>query len=116
MCRRVVIRPEVPSDFETVGRLNDAAFGQPSEGALIRILREEAYPAVSLVAVVEETIVGHILFTPVVAEEAPARLALLMGLALSSYLAILNTTRDSASFPRLVLESAVSMTFPRRFS
>lgn len=81
MRKRVTIRPEKPADYEAVIQLNDTAFGQPNEGALVRVLREEAFPAVSLVAVADATIVGHILFTPVTAEEAPAGLALLMGLA-----------------------------------
>ncbi len=81
MRKRVTIRPEKPADYEAVVRLNDAAFGQTNEGALVRVLRDEAFPAVSLVAIANGTIVGHILFTPVTAEEAPAGPALLMGLA-----------------------------------
>jgi putative acetyltransferase len=77
----ITIRPEKPRDYDEVVLLNDAAFGQPAEGALVKILREEAYPAISLVAVAEDRIVGHILFTPVIAEEAPAAPALIMGLA-----------------------------------
>ncbi len=80
-CESVVIRPETPDDFDAVTQVNENAFGRPDEAKLVAALREQAYPIVSLVAVRDERVVGHILFTPVIAEEALVTPGLLMGLA-----------------------------------
>ncbi len=45
--------------------MNTVAFGQPLEAQIVARLREVADPYLSLVALLEERIVGHILFTPV---------------------------------------------------
>jgi putative acetyltransferase len=59
------IRPEVPEDAEAVRRVNTAAFGRSAEARLVDALRENGKALLSLVALREETIVGHIFFSPV---------------------------------------------------
>ena len=61
------IRSESPSDYIKIKRLNDMAFEQKLEGELIDNLRKrnEYFSELSLVAVSEGKIVGHILFFPV---------------------------------------------------
>jgi putative acetyltransferase len=75
----ITIRPESPEDASAVRRLNELAFGQPAEADLVEKLRAACGDALSLVAVADE-VVGHILFTPVVVEDASTRV-LGMGLA-----------------------------------
>ena len=59
------VREERPEDFEAVRRVNELAFGQPQEAALVESLRAVAEPHISLVAEVEGRVVGHIFFSPV---------------------------------------------------
>ena len=61
---RMTIRPETPGDAAGVRRVLEAAFGQPDEADLVDALRERGVPLISLVALVEEVVVGHILFSP----------------------------------------------------
>ena len=61
-------------------RVNELAFGRQNEADLVDALRANARSYVSLVAVVDEQVVGHIFFSPVSVEsEAGAFTA--MGLA-----------------------------------
>ncbi len=59
------IRAERESDLDAVRAVNVSAFETPSEADLVDALRNQATPVVSLVAEDDETIVGHILFSPV---------------------------------------------------
>ena len=77
----ITIRPEEPGDYDAVAQVNEAAFERPAEAKLVNALRELAYPVISLVATIEDQVVGHILFTPVIAEEALISPGLIMGLA-----------------------------------
>ncbi|MFC2154734.1 GNAT family N-acetyltransferase [Candidatus Altiarchaeota archaeon] len=63
----VTIRSESAEDFDLIDEVIESAFGQKNEAVLVRTLREtEDYvPELSLVAIVEEELVGHILFYPV---------------------------------------------------
>lgn len=61
----VLIREETPDDSDDIRRVNDAAFGQPQESTLVARLRENGAILLSLVAVVEGRVVGHILYSPV---------------------------------------------------
>ena len=59
------VRPETSADHEGVYYVNQRAFGQTGEADLVERLRRDAHPHVSLVAEVEDNVVGHILFSPV---------------------------------------------------
>jgi putative acetyltransferase len=60
----VTIRPEEPRDADDVRAVHQYAFGRSNEAALVDTLRGVA-DAISLVAVIDDRVVGHILFTPV---------------------------------------------------
>lgn len=75
----ITIRFERPEDAPHVRNVNELAFGQPMEADLVEKLREACPDALSWVAE-DDTIVGHILFTPVAVESAERRV-LGMGLA-----------------------------------
>jgi len=63
----ILIRHETPGDYEFITQINDAAFGQRNEGLLIEDLRNTLLyiPHLSLVAVYNSRLIGHILFYPV---------------------------------------------------
>jgi putative acetyltransferase len=63
--RNVLIRPEELKDYPAVHAVNVSAFETSTEANLVEVLRIEAYPIASLVAKVDGTIVGHIMFSPV---------------------------------------------------
>ena len=75
------IRSEQPDDVAAIRNVNDLAFGRPNEGAAIQQLRGACDGILSLVAVVECAVVGHILFSPVRLEAADGREWSGMGLA-----------------------------------
>jgi putative acetyltransferase len=76
---RIEIRIEQPQDIEAIRNVNDRAFGQMQEGRIIERLRRSCDGILSLVAVVGNRVVGHILFTPVTIEGP--RVTLGLGLA-----------------------------------
>lgn len=61
------ICPESPGDFPGIYEVNRQAFGQDGEARLVSALREDGDydPALSLVAVHNDRIIGHILFPPI---------------------------------------------------
>jgi putative acetyltransferase len=63
----VSVRLERPDDAAGVRETNEQAFGTPLEARLVDALREVA-GSISLVATIEDRVVGHILFTPVTVE------------------------------------------------
>jgi putative acetyltransferase len=63
------IRTETPADVDAVRAVNVAAFETPAEAGIVDRLRETCPDHLSLVAEVEGSIVGHILFTPAVIED-----------------------------------------------
>jgi putative acetyltransferase len=75
----ITIRPERTEDASQVRHVNELAFAQPAEADLVEKLRRACSDALSLIAV-DDAVVGHILFTPVVVESAGRRV-LGMGLA-----------------------------------
>ncbi|HFQ92843.1 MAG TPA: N-acetyltransferase [Anaerolineae bacterium] len=64
----MLIRPEQIEDATAVSHINTAAFGRPDEARLVERLRCAGVEMISLVAVVDTAVVGHILFTPVTVE------------------------------------------------
>ena len=62
------IRAGKVEDYEAISRVHRAAFGGENEVNLVRKLRDskEFLPELSLVAVMDGEIVGHILFSPVI--------------------------------------------------
>jgi putative acetyltransferase len=63
-----IIRPETPKDVDSIRYVNEQAFGQENEAKLIEKLRNHGVLTISLVAVQDGEIVGHIAFSPVVIE------------------------------------------------
>lgn len=59
------IRAEQAEDHESIRRVVELAFGKPNEADLVEALRKYAHPHISLVAVVDGQVVGHIFFSPV---------------------------------------------------
>ena len=64
----VTVRAEKTEDRDAVHRVNELAFGQSNEADLVDALRTNASPLISLVAIAEEQVVGHICFSPVTIE------------------------------------------------
>jgi putative acetyltransferase len=62
------IRPEQPEDIAAIHRVNQLAFGQEAEAELVDKLRTNKKAVLSLVAVSNDQVVGHILFSPVTIE------------------------------------------------
>ena len=70
----IAVREEGPDDLAAIRAVNDRAFDQPLEGQIVAALRRHGAIQLSLVAVVDDQIVGHILFSPVTCGAgAPAR-------------------------------------------
>jgi len=62
------IRSETPEDIDSIRRINLQAFGQKAEAAIVDKLRNRNALTISLVATMENEVVGHIAFSPVVIE------------------------------------------------
>lgn len=66
----MIVRLQAPGDAADVRRINELAFGQSLEADLVERLTAACRDALSLVADDDGTVVGHILFTPLVIEPA----------------------------------------------
>ena len=64
----LVIRAETPEDVTAIHHINEKAFGQKEEAEIIEKLRTRGVLTLSLVAVRNNEIVGHIAFSPVKVE------------------------------------------------
>ena len=71
MKRPVIVRAEQSGDVEAIRRVNLSAFEGPLEADLVDALRLRAHPLVSLVAVIDDEIVGHIMFSPMTFAAGP---------------------------------------------
>ena len=60
----ITIRPEQPRDIAAVRAINQAAFDEPAEANIVDLLRNACPDAVSLVAVEDDRVLGHIFFSP----------------------------------------------------
>lgn len=76
----MAIREETSADHAAVRRVVEAAFEQAVEADLVDRLRADGDAAISLVAIADERIVGHILFSPL---GAPFRALALAPVAVS---------------------------------
>lgn len=65
----MIIRDEKQCDASAIRQVVTDAFGQPEEAALVDALRNSGDVSISLVAEIDATIVGHILFSQL---QAPA--------------------------------------------
>lgn len=68
MTEQITVRQETNYDFNEVFELNHIAFGRDSEAKLVDALRNNPtvfVPELSLVATIDNIIVGHILFTKI---------------------------------------------------
>ena len=75
-----IIRSETAEDYAAVYQVNEMAFGRSAEATLVNKLRKVADPQISLVAVENDQVVGHIFFSPVSIEVGDSALPAL-GLA-----------------------------------
>ncbi|MCA1556939.1 MAG: N-acetyltransferase [Acidobacteria bacterium] len=64
----LIIRTETDADHVAVHKVNERAFNQANEAALVDALRKNARPIISLVAELNGQVVGHIFFSPVLIE------------------------------------------------
>ena len=60
----IKIRPEIPADIEAIRSVNLDAFPEADEANLVDALRTHALGHISLVAIHETEVVGHIMFSP----------------------------------------------------
>ena len=73
LCRlgeQLDIRPELPADTEAIRAVNQAAFRGPSEAALVDRVRLHGRAAVSLAALNDGHLVGHVLLSAMTLERA----------------------------------------------
>ncbi len=61
----LIIRPETTEDKAAIRHVNQEAFNQKDEAEIIKKLRERGVLLLSLVAVQDDVLVGHIAFSPV---------------------------------------------------
>ena len=66
----LIIRQEASADASAIRHVNQQAFRQTEEADLVDTLRRRGAFTLSLVALLADQIVGHILFTPVQIESA----------------------------------------------
>src|SRR5512139_987372 len=64
----MIVRREEPQDIAAIRFVNEQAFGGSGEADAIDQLRARGAATLSLVAVIDEQVVGHLLFTPVTIE------------------------------------------------
>lgn len=64
----LLIRDEHPGDYDTIRKLNQLAFQGDQEARLVDDLRNDGAVVASLVAVEEDQIVGHVLFSDITIE------------------------------------------------
>jgi putative acetyltransferase len=60
----MIIRDERPDDIPLVRNVNRLAFAQDEEANIVDALRSKGAARLSLVAVLDEAVVGHILYSP----------------------------------------------------
>jgi putative acetyltransferase len=66
----MIIRHEEPQDIAIIRQVNEQAFGGSDEANAIEALRDRGAATLSLVAVIDDRVVGHLFFTPAAIETA----------------------------------------------
>lgn len=61
----MIIRAELEQDHAAVRSVVESAFGSTAEADLVEVLRTQARPIISLVALERDAVVGHVMFSPV---------------------------------------------------
>ena len=61
----ITIRPEIPADHKAVKKILLSAFRTDAESKVVSAIRKNGNAVISLVAVSDEKVIGHILFSPV---------------------------------------------------
>ena len=64
LLKEVVVREEQIPDIPGVRDVNQRAFGQPQESRIVEVLRDSCRDVLSLVAVYQQSVIGHIFFSP----------------------------------------------------
>ena len=70
----IIIRRESSRDIEGIHQINEQAFGQSREATIVDKLRAHCNNILSLVALQDDKLVGHVLFTPATIEGPQGRL------------------------------------------
>lgn len=65
------IRQEIPADTASIRMVLECAFGRRNEADLVNLIQQTGKALVSMVAVLDSEIVGHILLSPITIESAP---------------------------------------------
>ena len=60
----IEIREERPADIAAIREVNAHAFGQNLEGNIVDALRSNGAVLLSLVAILQDRLVGHIMYSP----------------------------------------------------
>ncbi|MCA1834734.1 MAG: N-acetyltransferase [Actinobacteria bacterium] len=68
----VSIREELPADHDAIYQVEKAAFDTPLQAEIVERLRMQVKPFLSLVAVADADVVGHICFSPATIEGEPS--------------------------------------------
>lgn len=63
MSSEFIVREELPEDQAAIREVNDLAFGSTAEGKLVDRLRADGLVVASVVAVTNETVIGHALYS-----------------------------------------------------
>jgi len=65
----IEIRDEKPGDIVAIHTVNREAFGQEQEANIVDALRQNGAARLSLVAIVDDQVVGHIMYSPITIDE-----------------------------------------------
>jgi len=94
------VRREQATDIPAIWKINERAFNGSVEARLVDLLREANKATISLVAMLNDELVGHILFSPVTIEYNPRNLR---GLGLAP-IAVLPEYQKQGIDSRLVMQ------------
>ena len=67
----IIIRHETAADYDAITRVNDLAFGETAQSAIIHELRESGEALWSKVLVTDGDIIGHLMFYKILLDGTP---------------------------------------------